>query len=72
MAQTQGSGSGTDTGGEAPTPDRAGEHQSRKDDGLDLGSVLYVLGGIPFMIVFFVVLFGLTGACDQRNIMLPF
>ncbi len=37
----------------------------------DIGSWLYVLGGIPLMIVFFVVLFGLVGACDGQNTMIP-
>ena len=37
----------------------------------DLGSWLYVLGGIPMMIIFFVLLFGLTGACDARNVLFP-
>ena len=36
----------------------------------DTASWLYVLGGIPMMIVFFVVLFGLVGACDGQNIMI--
>jgi hypothetical protein len=36
----------------------------------DLVSWLYVLGGIPSMILFFVILFGLVGACDQQNVML--
>jgi hypothetical protein len=36
----------------------------------DLGSWLYVLGGIPAMILFFVVLFGLVGACDGANTMI--
>jgi hypothetical protein len=36
----------------------------------DLSSWLYVLGGIPSMILFFVVLFGLVGACDGQNIMI--
>lgn len=35
----------------------------------DLGSWLYVLGGIPLMILFFVLLFGLTGACDGSGVM---
>lgn len=35
----------------------------------DLSSWLYVLGGIPMMIIFFVVLFGLVGACDANNIL---
>ncbi|HKK53765.1 MAG TPA: hypothetical protein VKA74_19375 [Myxococcota bacterium] len=37
----------------------------------DLASWLYVLGGIPAMILFFVVLFGLTGYLDGLNVMLP-
>lgn len=37
----------------------------------DLASWLYVLGGLPMMIVFFVVLFGLVGYCDGQNIMIP-
>ena len=37
----------------------------------DLASWLYVLGGLPLMIVFFVVLFGLVGYCDGQNVMLP-
>ncbi|MAG32111.1 MAG: hypothetical protein CL908_14610 [Deltaproteobacteria bacterium] len=36
----------------------------------DLGSWLYVLGGIPAMIVFFVVLFVLVGSCDAQNTMI--
>jgi hypothetical protein len=36
----------------------------------DLGSWLYVLGGIPMMIIFFVVLFGLVGSCDAQNTMI--
>lgn len=36
----------------------------------DLGSWLYVLGGIPMMIIFFVVLFALVGACDGQNTMI--
>ncbi len=35
----------------------------------DFVSVLYVLGGIPAMIAFLVLLFVLTGSCDQSNIM---
>ena len=30
----------------------------------DFVSVLYVLGGVPFMIAFFLVLFTLVGSCD--------
>jgi hypothetical protein len=37
----------------------------------DLVSWLYVLGGLPMMILFFVVLFGLIGYCDGRDIMIP-
>lgn len=36
----------------------------------DLASWLYVLGGIPAMILFFLVLFGLVGSCDGQNVML--
>lgn len=37
----------------------------------DLGSWLYVLGGIPMMILFFVVLFTLVRLADQKGIMIP-
>jgi hypothetical protein len=33
-------------------------------DGRDLVSLLYVLGGIPLMVAFFVVFFTLVKACD--------
>ncbi len=36
----------------------------------DLSSWLYVIGGIPCMILFFVVLFGLVGSCDAQNTMI--
>jgi hypothetical protein len=36
----------------------------------DLASWLYVLGGIPSMIIFFVVLFALVGSCDSQNILI--
>jgi hypothetical protein len=36
----------------------------------DLASWLYVLGGIPSMIIFFVVLFALVGSCDNQNMMI--
>ena len=36
----------------------------------DMGSWLYVIGGIPMMILFFVVLFGLVGSCDAQNVMI--
>jgi hypothetical protein len=35
-----------------------------------LASWLYVLGGIPAMIIFFVVLFALVGTCDGQNILI--
>lgn len=38
---------------------------------VDLASVLYVVGGIPAMIAFFLILFGLVGACDTINIRIP-
>ena len=37
----------------------------------DAVSVLYVLCGIPAMIVFFLGLFALVGACDLANIQIP-
>ena len=36
----------------------------------DAASWLYVVGGIPMMILFFVVLFGLVGSCDAQNVMI--
>ncbi len=39
---------------------------------VDLVSVLYVVGGIPLMIVFFVGLFSLVGSCDASNTLLHF
>ena len=36
----------------------------------DLASWLYVLGGIPMMILFFVVLFSLVGSCDAKDVMI--
>ena len=38
---------------------------------VDLISVLYVVCGIPCMILFFLVLFGLVGACDTQGIYIP-
>jgi hypothetical protein len=35
-----------------------------------LASWLYVLGGIPLMILFFVVLFTMVGTCDAQNTMI--
>ena len=37
----------------------------------DLVSWIYVLGGIPSMILFFLILFGLVGACDGVNTYIP-
>ncbi len=37
----------------------------------DLGSWLYVLTGIPCMILFFLLFFGSIGSCDSANIMIP-
>ncbi len=37
----------------------------------DLASYLYVLGGIPALIAFFLILFLVTGSCDQANVMIP-
>jgi hypothetical protein len=38
---------------------------------VDLVSVLYVVGGIPAMILFFVVLFTLVGICDGGGTYFP-
>jgi hypothetical protein len=38
---------------------------------VDLASVLYVVCGIPAMIVFFLVLFGLVGICDGSGTQFP-
>jgi len=38
---------------------------------VDLTSVLYIVGGIPLMIVFFVGLFLLVGSCDTQGIYIP-
>ena len=35
-----------------------------------LGSWFYVVGGIPMMIIFFVVLFTMVGSCDAQNTMI--
>ncbi len=36
----------------------------------DGASWFYVVGGIPMMILFFVVVFTLVGTCDAQNVML--
>ena len=39
----------------------------------DAASVGYVLGGIPFLIFFFIALFGLwVGGCDANNVLVHF
>jgi hypothetical protein len=38
---------------------------------VDRVSVLYVVGGIPCMIAFFLILFGLVNACDGMNSYIP-
>ncbi len=37
----------------------------------DAASWAYVLGGLPMMVVFFVVMFGLVGSCDRIDVLLP-
>jgi hypothetical protein len=51
--------------------DAAGDERDPNERNGDLASVLYVLGGIPALIAFFLILFLLTGSCDQANIMIP-
>ena len=54
------------------TPEDNQDDDSEEPRGrVDTASVLYVVGGIPFMIVFFVGLFLLVGACDQMNVPIP-
>ncbi|MGY8803437.1 MAG: hypothetical protein ACKVK6_04290, partial [bacterium] len=38
---------------------------------VDTVSVLYVVGGIPCMIAFFLILFSLVNACDSVNTYIP-
>lgn len=38
---------------------------------VDTVSVLYVVGGIPCMIAFFLILFSLVNACDSANTYIP-
>ena len=51
-----------------------GERNPVNEDGPgvngDLGSWLYVIGGIPMMILFFVVLFTLVRLGDAQNVMI--
>ena len=37
----------------------------------DFGSMLYVLGGVPLMIAFFVGLFLMVGSCDLMSVEIP-
>jgi hypothetical protein len=54
---------------------QAGRGESRQAETqrgrVDLVSVLFVVCGIPSMIAFFLILFLLTGACDQTNTLIP-
>jgi hypothetical protein len=47
------------------------ENRPEEQGTVDTASVLYVLGGIPFMIVFFVGLFLLVGSCDSASTYIP-
>ncbi len=50
----------------------AGTGESEEPRGrVDLVSVLYVVGGIPVMIAFFLLLFLLVGTCDTANVLIP-
>jgi len=52
-------------------PDVSGDEPGANERNGDWVSVLYVVGGIPFLIGFFLVLFLLTGSCDRADILLP-
>ena len=52
-------------------PKKSGDDRDERRGTVDLVSVLYVVGGIPFLIAFFLTLFLLTGACDEANILFP-
>ena len=56
----------TDEQGDKPETTSRDENERNGD----LVSVLYMLGGIPFLIAFFLILFLLTGSCDQSNVMI--
>lgn len=53
--------------------DQNDSHDDNEEPGgvVDAQTVAYVLGGVPFMILFFVGLFLLVGSCDGSNIMIP-
>lgn len=54
------------------TPENDQDENNEEPRGrVDTASVLYVVGGIPVMILFLVGLFLLVGACDQMNIPIP-
>ena len=55
-------------GGNPATGPSDSEEQRGK---LDLVSVLYVVGGIPAMVTFFVLLFLIVGSCDGVNVKIP-
>ncbi len=50
----------------------AGEQIDYEPKGkVDLASYLYVIGGIPAMIAFFLILFSLVNGCDSVNSYIP-
>jgi hypothetical protein len=63
---------GRDQGqGQGQTDQQRGVQPRGPSATVDLVSVLYVVGGIPCLIVIFLILFLMTGACDQANIFIP-
>jgi hypothetical protein len=57
----------SETGGQ----ETSGQVDYKLKGKIDLVSVLYVVGGIPCMIAFFLILFGLVGTCDGMNTYIP-
>lgn len=53
-------------------PQRDRDDDSDEPFEVDGTSLFYILGGVPFMIVFFVALFVLVGIADSGNVMIPF
>jgi hypothetical protein len=47
------------------------ESKPEEQGTVDVASVLYVVGGIPFMIVFFIGMFLLVGSCDGASVYIP-
>ena len=43
------------------------DHKPEEQGTFDAVSVLYVLGGVPLMILFFVAMFLLVGSCDEAS-----